>query len=167
MVSLGLLSGTIDDLVSEGGFRRYYMHRTSHWLGLDVHDAGSYSRDGAPRPLEPGMVFTIEPGLYLDPAREAVRFALLEYDAEARRERRYLLGREAALAIERDEREAAASILHPVPAELRGIGVRIEDDVLITTDGCEILTAEVPRSVADVEATLAETPRYLTSQALN
>ena len=65
MVKLGLLSGDVETLVKENAFRRYYMHRTSHWLGLDVHDAGSYTIDGKPRPLEPGMVFTIEPGLYI------------------------------------------------------------------------------------------------------
>jgi Xaa-Pro aminopeptidase len=110
MVKLGLLQGDVDTLVKENTYRRYYMHRTSHWLGLDVHDAGSYTVDGKPRPLEPGMVFTIEPGLYV-PA---------------------------------DDDKA--------PAALRGIGIRIEDDILVTAEGHENLTVAIPRTVADVEA---------------
>jgi Xaa-Pro aminopeptidase len=111
MVKLGLLPGDAAALIKEGAFRRYYMHRTSHWLGLDVHDAGSYrGPDGGPRKLEPGMVFTIEPGLYVAPD---------------------------------DER---------APAGLRGIGIRIEDDILVTDDGHENLTRAIPRTVAEVEA---------------
>jgi Xaa-Pro aminopeptidase len=111
MVKLGLLSGDPATLIKEGAYRRYYMHRTSHWLGLDVHDAGSYrGPDGGSRKLEAGIVFTIEPGLYV-PAD--------------------------------DDR---------APAELRGVGIRIEDDILVTPDGHEILTRAVPRTVADVEA---------------
>jgi Xaa-Pro aminopeptidase len=110
MLSLRLLEGAVDELVAREAYKPYYMHRTSHWLGLDVHDVGSYSREGAPRPLEPGMVLTIEPGLYVAP------------DAEA------------------------------APAELRGVGVRIEDDVLITAAGHENLTAAIPKRPDDVEA---------------
>jgi Xaa-Pro aminopeptidase len=114
MVELGLLRGSVDELIEQAAFRRYYMHRTSHWLGLDVHDAGSYrGQDGRARPLEPGMVFTVEPGLYVDPE---------------------------------DDR---------APAELRGLGIRIEDDVLVTEQGCENLTASIPRAAADVEAACA------------
>ena len=65
LVDLGLLSGSVDDLIEAGEYRRYYMHRTSHWLGLDVHDVGNYAREDRPRPLEPGMAFTVEPGLYI------------------------------------------------------------------------------------------------------
>ncbi|HKC59798.1 MAG TPA: aminopeptidase P N-terminal domain-containing protein [Myxococcales bacterium] len=111
MVKLGLLSGDVDQLIKDSAFRRYYMHRTSHWLGLDVHDAGSYrGTDGGPRKLEPGMVFTVEPGLYVAP----------------------------------DDEKA--------PAELRGLGIRIEDDILITEAGHENLTAAIPRTVEAVEA---------------
>lgn len=110
MVSLGLLRGPVDELIKEGAYRRFYMHRTSHWLGLDVHDVGSYREAGAPRPLQAGMVFTIEPGLYVDPEDELA------------------------------------------PPELRGLGIRIEDDILVTAQGCENLTASIPRTVADVEA---------------
>jgi Xaa-Pro aminopeptidase len=111
MVKLGLLSGEVDQLVKDASYRRYYMHRTSHWLGLDVHDAGDYrDPDGGPRRLEPGMVFTVEPGLYVAP----------------------------------DDDKA--------PAELRGLGIRIEDDILVTEAGHENLTAAIPRTVEDVEA---------------
>jgi Xaa-Pro aminopeptidase len=110
MLELGLLSGTPDDCIASGSFRRFYMHRTSHWLGLDVHDVGTYRSGGEPRPLEPGMVFTVEPGLYV-PA---------------------------------DDENA--------PSRLRGIGVRIEDDVLVTESGAEVLTAAIPKAPAEVEA---------------
>jgi len=110
MVQLGLLSGNLDDLVTSNAYRKYYMHRTSHWLGLDVHDVGAYTTNGNPRTLEPGMVFTIEPGLYVSA------------DAETANPR------------------------------LRGIGVRIEDDVLITSSGHQNLTLGIPKHPEDVEA---------------
>jgi len=110
MVKLGLLAGEVDGLIESGAFRSYYMHRTSHWLGLDVHDVGSYTADGKPRPLEPGMVFTVEPGLYV------------AADAEN------------------------------VDPRFRGVGVRIEDDVLVTASGHENLTAAIPKHIAEVEA---------------
>jgi Xaa-Pro aminopeptidase len=110
MIALGLLAGTtVDDAIQSGAYKTFYMHRTSHWLGLDVHDAGLYAKDGKPRALEPGMVFTVEPGLYV-PVRE-----------------------------------------EKAPAALRGIGVRIEDDVVVTDDGHENLTAAIPKRVDDVE----------------
>jgi Xaa-Pro aminopeptidase len=110
MVELGLLSGSVDALIESEAYRRYYMHNTSHWLGLDVHDVGAYAVEGKPRVLEAGMVFTVEPGLYI-----------AANDEEA-------------------------------PAELRGIGVRIEDDVVITNDGCEVLSAAIPKHPREVEA---------------
>jgi Xaa-Pro aminopeptidase len=111
MVSLGLLSGNVDDLIKTDAFRRYYMHGTSHWLGLDVHDVGPYTVAGKPRPLAPGMCFTVEPGLY----------------------------------VAADDDRA--------PAQFRGIGVRIEDDIVITANGHENLTAPlIPKHPADVEA---------------
>ena len=109
MVDLGLLEGPVDARIEDNSFKRYYMHATSHWLGLDVHDVGAYARDGSSRVLQPGMVLTIEPGLYIPP----------------------------------DDEDA--------PKKLRGIGVRIEDDVLVTADGCEVLTAACPKSVKAVE----------------
>jgi Xaa-Pro aminopeptidase len=108
LVDLGILHGDPAALVEAGAFKPYYMHRTSHWLGMDVHDVGFYSIEGAARPLEPGMVLTIEPGLYV---------------AE----------------------DAAA------PEEFRGIGVRIEDDIVVTPTGYDNLTAKTPKSVADIE----------------
>ena len=90
LVELGALEGDVDELVESEGYRPFYMHSTGHWLGLDVHDVGAYRIDGKPRPLEPGMVLTCEPGLYLS-AREP-----------------------------------------KTPPALRGIGVRIEDDVVVT-----------------------------------
>jgi Xaa-Pro aminopeptidase len=113
MVRLGLLQGEVEALIKENAFRRYYMHRTSHWLGLDVHDVGSYTVDGKPRPLEAGMVFTIEPGLYVAPDDESA------------------------------------------PPQMRGIGIRIEDDILVTPQGHENLTVSIPRTVGDVEAACA------------
>ncbi|MEM9383333.1 MAG: aminopeptidase P N-terminal domain-containing protein [Planctomycetota bacterium] len=108
---LGLLSGTREEALDSGSYRAFFMHKTSHWLGLDVHDCGRYvTDDGASRPLEPGMVFTIEPGIYVDPENQ------------------------------------------DVDAKWRGIGIRIEDDVLVTPDGHEVLTAGAPKSVEEVEA---------------
>ncbi|HYJ79502.1 MAG TPA: aminopeptidase P N-terminal domain-containing protein [Longimicrobiaceae bacterium] len=111
MVELGLLSGEVDALIEQEGYKRFYMHQTSHWLGLDVHDAGDYrARAGDWLPLRPGMVLTVEPGLYV------------AADAE------------------------------DVPDELRGIGVRIEDDVLVTEGGHEVLTRDVPVAAEELEA---------------
>jgi len=112
LVSLGLLSGEVPALIESGAYKQFYMHRTSHWLGMDVHDVGFYSIDGVARPLVPGMVLTIEPGLYV------------AEDAD-------------------------------VPAEYRGLGVRIEDDILVTASGHDNLTASTPKSVADLEAITA------------
>ena len=112
MVALGLLSGEVPALIESGAYKQFYMHRTSHWLGMDVHDVGFYSVDGAARPLVSGMVLTIEPGLYV--AEDAA-----------------------------------------VPPEYRGLGVRIEDDILVTDTGYDNLTASTPKSVADIEAITA------------
>jgi Xaa-Pro aminopeptidase len=110
MVSLGLVSGTVDDIMEQQTYRPYYMHSTSHWLGLDVHDVGYYTRDDAPRPLEPNVVFTVEPGIYI------------------------------------------AADAQDAPKHLRGIGVRIEDDVVITDTGHENLNAAIPKRVDEIEA---------------
>jgi len=110
MIALGLLGGSVDDRVSDQSYRKFYMHGTSHWLGLDVHDVGAYTRDGKARGLEPGMVITVEPGLYI------------------------------------------AADAPDVPPELRGIGIRIEDDVLVTATGHEVLTAATPKKIEDIEA---------------
>jgi Xaa-Pro aminopeptidase len=109
-IALGLLKGSVDERIADKSYRKYYMHRTSHWLGMDVHDVGDYYVDGKSRPLVPGMVLTIEPGVYVAADDEAA------------------------------------------PAEMRGVGIRIEDDVLVTEGGRENLTAAVPKEVAEVEA---------------
>ncbi len=111
LVDMGVLAGDVDDLVEEGAHRPFFPHRTSHWLGLDVHDPGDYARDGRSRTLEPGMVFTVEPGLYFGPGA-------------------------------RDE----------APPAFAGIGVRIEEDVVVTEEGCEVLTSSLPTEPSEVEA---------------
>jgi Xaa-Pro aminopeptidase len=126
---------------------------------MDVHDVGDYRLEGRSRILEPGMVVTVEPGLYFDPDRESATFALREYSEDEMWERRLRLGMAAARRLEDEEKAKAPSVTHPVPAALRGIGVRIEDDVLITETGCEILTAGAPKSIDDIERTCAESPR--------
>ena len=134
----------------------FFMHNTSHWLGLDVHDRGAYRIDGVSRPLEPGMSFTVEPGLYVAPDKTEIELTLLEYDVEAWNERRIRLGRAAAAALEAEERESAETITHEVPPEFIGIGIRIEDDLLITADGHENMTSSVPVAVDEIEALCAE-----------
>jgi Xaa-Pro aminopeptidase len=110
MIELGLLSGSVDDRIADLAYKQFYMHGTSHWLGMDVHDVGMYTQGGVARPLAPGMVITIEPGLYI--AREA-------------------LG---------------------VPDEFRGIGVRIEDDILVTENAYLNLTETCPKTIEQIEA---------------
>jgi Xaa-Pro aminopeptidase len=108
-IDLGLLQGGVDGLIESGEFRRFYMHRTGHWLGMDVHDCGEYKRDGRWRALAPGMVLTVEPGAYIRPGAG-------------------------------------------VPEQFWNIGIRIEDDAVVGADGCEIITAHAPKTVADIEA---------------
>jgi Xaa-Pro aminopeptidase len=109
--SLRVLKGRIRDLVAKESYRRWFMHGTSHWLGMDVHDAGGYhDGDGKPRRLRPGMVLTIEPGLY--------------FSARDRR----------------------------VPKKFRGIGIRIEDDVLVTPRGSRVLTSAAPKEIREIES---------------
>jgi Xaa-Pro aminopeptidase len=112
LIRLGILSGKPGKLIKEEAYKPYYMHRTGHWLGMDVHDVGPYKRDGQWRTLEPGMVLTVEPGLYM-PATDAV------------------------------------------PEPYRLIGIRIEDDVLITEDGNEVLSAAAPKDPEAIEALMA------------
>ena len=113
MVDLKLLQGSASEVMEKETYKRFYMHRTGHWLGLDVHDAGEYKRSGDWRTLAPGMVLTVEPGLYI-----------------------------------RAEDD--------VPAPFRNIGVRVEDDVVITQAACEVLTAEAPKRVDDIEALMRD-----------
>jgi Xaa-Pro aminopeptidase len=113
LVEIGLLEGEPDALIEEKKHEPFYMHRTSHWLGMDVHDVGHYFVGGEHRPLEPGFVLTVEPGLYIASDAEGV-----------------------------DER-------------WRGIGVRIEDDVLVTEAGSDVLTYGIPKEIDEVEAACA------------
>ena len=114
LLRLGLLKGTLEENIAEAHYQRFYRHKTGHWLGLDVHDVGDYRLAGDSRMLEPGMVFTIEPGLYVSP----------------------------------DDRS--------VEARWRGIGIRTEDDVLITEDGHQVLTAALARSADEIEDEMAK-----------
>ena len=156
MVDLGLLPESLDRSLSMHHYSPFFMHGTSHWLGLDVHDRGAYRIDGVSRALEPGMSFTVEPGIYVAPDKEEVELTLLEYDPEEWNQRRIRLGRKAAAAKEAEEKEGAEKITHQVPAEFLGIGIRIEDDILITAEGKENLTESVPREIDEVEALCAE-----------
>ncbi len=111
LVRIGLLSGSVTELIEKEKYKPFFMHGTAHWLGLDVHDVGRYKSAGAARPLQPGMVTTVEPGVYI------------------------------------------AENCTTVAPEWRGIGVRIEDDVLVTEHGPDVLTRGVPKTVDEVEVT--------------
>ncbi|HEY1697537.1 MAG TPA: aminopeptidase P N-terminal domain-containing protein [Polyangiaceae bacterium] len=113
LVGFGLLTGDVKELIEKETYKRFFMHRTSHWLGMDVHDVGAYFESGKPRRLEPGMVLTVEPGIYIAPDDDSV------------------------------------------PPQWRGIGVRIEDDVLVTTAEPEVLTAGIPKTVDEVRRACA------------
>ena len=112
-LDLRLLGGTLDEVLEKETYKRFYMHRTGHWLGLDVHDAGEYKRQGSWRTFAPGMALTVEPGLYIRAADD-------------------------------------------VPERLRDIGVRIEDDVVVSANGCEVITAEAPKRLEDIEALMRD-----------
>ena len=114
LIKLGLLKGSVEKNIADGAYKRFYMHKTGHWLGLDVHDVGDYRVDGEYRELEPGMVVTVEPGLYIAP------------DAKG------------------------------VAEKWRGIGIRIEDDIVVTRDGADILTDGVTRDPDEIEALMAK-----------
>jgi Xaa-Pro aminopeptidase len=113
LIDLKLCKGTVEQVLEDGSYKQFYMHRTGHWLGLDVHDAGDYMQKGKWRKLKPGMVLTVEPGLYIRPADN-------------------------------------------VPKAFWNIGIRIEDDVLVTAKGRDVLTAECPKRVKDVEDTVLD-----------
>jgi len=113
MLDLKLLQGSLDGVIESEAYKRFYMHRTGHWLGMDVHDAGTYKSGDKWRELEPGMVLTVEPGCYIRAATD-------------------------------------------VPAAFHDIGVRIEDDALVTAAGCQIITEAAPKTRADIETLMAE-----------
>ncbi len=158
LVDLGLLPLGVEESLAMHHYREYFMHGTGHWLGMDVHDAGAYRVDGDPLPLEAGMSFTIEPGIYVAPDRESFELTLHEFDPGERLERRLLLGAEAAKVLEAEESAGAETITFEIPEAFRGIGVRIEDDVLVTADGWENLTGALPVDPDEVEALCAESP---------
>jgi len=122
MIDCGLIAGPLDAAIESGAYRRFYMHRTGHWLGMDVHDVGDYREPGEPagehgkpwRVLRPGMVLTVEPGIYVRAADD-------------------------------------------VPAEFHDIGIRIEDDAVVTADGrCEIITGDAPKAIDEIEALMRD-----------
>lgn len=156
MVELGLLPGSVDDALGMNHHTQFYFHGTGHWLGMDVHDRGAYRTDGEPRKLEPGMTFTVEPGLYVAPEKGEIELIMLEYDQDAWVQRRLLQGRKAALAEEAKAKEAAETIKHSVPEEFLGIGIRIEDDIIVTESGYENLTTGVPVEMDEIEALCSE-----------
>src|SRR5262249_5273331 len=151
LVELGLLPRGVEDSLAMHHYREFYMHGTGHWVGMDVHDVGDYRVRRESRVLEPGMVLTVEPGLYFDPERESATFHLRRYSEEEMWERRYRLGMAGAKKVEDEEKAAAETVVHAIPAEYRGIGIRIEDDVLVTAAGPEVLTAGTPKTVDEVE----------------
>ena len=116
LLNLGLLQGSLEENIEQGAYKAFYMHRIGHWLGIDVHDVGDYKVGGEWRVLEPGMVMTVEPGIYIGPDNDSV------------------------------------------PSKWRGIGVRIEDDVLVTKTGHQVLTSDVPKTVKDIEALMRAEP---------
>jgi Xaa-Pro aminopeptidase len=159
LVALGALPRGVEESLAMHHYREFYMHGTGHWLGMDVHDVGDYKIDRTSRVLEPGMVLTVEPGLYFDPDRETVAYHLREFSEDEMWERRLRFGAAAAKKMEDEEKAKVGTIVHAVPKDLRGIGIRIEDDVLITPDGCDVLTAGTPKTVDEVERACAEPPR--------
>ena len=159
LVELKLVPRSVADTLSMHHYREFFMHGTGHWLGMDVHDVGDYRVRHQSRALEPGMVFTVEPGIYIDPERESVTFHLREYNEDEMWERRLRLGVTAAKKLEDEEKAKAQTVTHPIPKEFRGIGIRIEDDILVTPTGVENLTAGTPKTIEEVERTCAEAPR--------
>ena len=157
LVELGLLPGPAEEVVAKGWYRQFYFHGTGHWLGIDVHDAGSTRVAGRGRPLAPGMAFTVEPGVYVARDRAVVTLSNAAYDDEERVRLAFELGAAGARAEITRRDEAAGTFEFPVPAEYLGIGVRIEDDLLVTHNGVENLSAATPVDPDQVEARCAET----------
>lgn len=159
LVALGLLPRDVPDSLAMHHYREFFMHGTGHWLGMDVHDAGTYHDGDGHRLLEPGMTFTVEPGIYIRPDQEFATFHMLEYDLDEWTERRMRLGLAKAKLAEAEELEAVEKVEYMIPPEFRGIGIRIEDDLLVTPGGNENLTSAVPVDIDEVEAVCRETTR--------
>jgi Xaa-Pro aminopeptidase len=155
LVNLGLVPMGVDETISMMHYFEYFMHGTGHWLGLDVHDAGSTEVNNEPRKLLPGMVTTIEPGIYIRPNKPVIEFPLLERDPVKIRDRRKEIGMEEASKLEQEEVKNAKTVKHEVPQNLLGIGVRIEDDILVTSEGNENLTSSVPSDPKEIEELMA------------
>lgn len=136
-------------------YRAFFFHGLGHWIGLDVHDRSASRVDGEWRRFQPGMAFTIEPGLYVSPDKPEIELEMLEYDREEWFQRRIREGDAKASAMEAEERENAEKITHTVPAEFLGLGVRIEDDVLVTEDGNLVMSASVPVEIEEIEEACA------------
>ena len=151
LVSLGLVPMGVEETISMMHYFEYFMHGTGHWLGLDVHDAGSNEKNGEPRKLESGMVTTIEPGIYIRPNKPVIEFPLLERDPVKIRDRRKEIGMEEATKLEQEEIKNAKTVMHEVPKNLLGIGVRIEDDIVCTDKEPINLTKGVPTSIEEIE----------------
>jgi Xaa-Pro aminopeptidase len=155
LVNLGLVPLGVEETISMMHFFEFFMHGTGHWLGLDVHDAGSNEKNGKPRAFEHGMVTTIEPGIYVRPTKPVIEFPLLERDPTQIRERRKLIGMEKATKLEKEEIMNAKTVKHEVPPELLGIGIRIEDDIVCTDEGPVNLTEKAPKTIEEIEAATA------------
>ena len=151
LIDLKLVPMGIEDTIGMMHYFEFFMHGTGHWLGLDVHDAGSVEENGVSRKLKKGMVTTIEPGIYVRPYKPVVEFPLLERDPTLIKERRDKIGIEEASKIEEREIKEAKKISHKIPEELLGIGVRIEDDILCTDDTPVNLTESAVKEIQDIE----------------
>jgi len=156
LVDLGLLPGKTDEAIEKGWYRQFFFHGTGHWLGIDVHDAGAYRIDGKGRPLEPGMAFTVEPGIYIAPEKSVLTLSHATYDSDENVNLFHELGTTAAKAAIEKRKEDAGHVSFDVPAEFLGIGVRIEDDVVVTESGVENLTSGVPVDPDEIEAMCAQ-----------
>jgi len=158
MVDLGLIPGPVDEAIRYGWYREFYFHGTGHWLGMDVHDAGAYKIDGEGRPLVPGMTFTVEPGIYVAREKSSIDLYEVPFDADAERDLAYREGASEAKRIIAERKDGAEKITHRVPDRFLGIGIRIEDDLLVTPSGCENLTRGVPVDPDEIEALWNEAP---------